>query len=213
MKQTKAFLLSFFRQKEKLSKFERQTRRFKRNYPQFEIGRGSYGVPLVHPSYGGATLKIGSFCSISSNCQIYLGGNHRSDWISTSPLNVFFEQKESLQHEQTKGDVIIGSDVWICGNATILSGVTIGHGAVVGNSAIVSSDVAPYSIVAGNPAKHIRYRFEEDIIKQLLAISWWHWPEEVLRIHMDKILSSDISAFLEFAKTIKPSIKHNNKYT
>jgi len=199
----KTFIPSFFRAKEKPSKFERQTRRFKRDYPQFEIGRGSYGTPLVHPSYGEATLKIGSFCSISSNVQIYLGGNHRSDWVTTSPMNVFFEQKEQFQHEQTKGDVIIGNDVWLCGNATILSGVTIGHGAVIGNGALVSRDVAPYSIVAGNPAKHIRYRFEADVIEELLAIAWWDWPENTLRQHMDKILSSDIPAFLEFAKTIK----------
>jgi chloramphenicol O-acetyltransferase type B len=194
---------SLFRKKQKPSKFERLTRRFKRDYPQFEIGRGSYGVPFIHPSHGGATLKIGSFCSISSNVQIYLGGNHRSDWVTTSPLNVFFEQKNVTEHEKTKGDVIIGNDVWICGNATILSGVTIGHGAVIGNGAVVSRDVAPYSIVAGNPAKHIRYRFNPSVIEQLLAISWWNWPEETLRLHMDKILSSDISTFLKLAQAIQ----------
>ena len=199
----KTFIAGFFRAKEKPSKFERQTRRFKRDYPQFEIGRGSYGVPMVHPSYGGATLKVGSFCSISSNVQIYLGGNHRSDWVSTSPLNVFFERKEGFEHEKTKGDVTIGNDVWICGNAVILSGVTIGHGAVIGNGALVSRDIAPYSIVAGNPAKHLRYRFEANVIEQLLSIAWWNWPEDILRQHMDKILSTDMQAFLEFAKTIK----------
>jgi len=203
IKYIKKHLPSFLRKKEKPSKFERQTRRFKRNYPQFEIGRGSYGIPMVHPSHGGATLKIGSFCSISSNVQIYLGGNHRSDWVSTSPLNVFFEKKEGFEHEKTKGDVIIGNDVWICGNAVILSGVTIGHGAVIGNGALVSHDVAPYSVVAGNPAKHLRYRFSENVIEKLLRISWWDWPEEILRQHMDKILSSDITAFLKFAQTIK----------
>ncbi len=186
----------------KKSKFEKLTRRFKRDHPHFKVGRGTYGIPLVHPSPN-MTLCIGSFCSISSNVQIYLGGDHRSDWVTTSPLNVFFEQKDQLQHEQTKGDIIIGNDVWICGNATILSGVTIGHGAVIGNGALLSRDVAPYSIVAGNPAKHIRYRFETDVIEQLLAIAWWDWPENTLRQHIDKILSSEIPAFLEFAKTIK----------
>jgi len=203
IKRIRRYLPSFLRKKEKPSKFERQTRRFKRDYPQFEIGRGSYGVPTVHPSHGGATLKIGSFCSISSNVQVYLGGNHRSDWITTSPLNVFFEKKEELEHEKTKGNVILGNDVWICGNAVILSGVTIGHGAVIGNGALVSRDVAPYSIVAGNPSKHLRYRFEANIIEQLLTIAWWDWPEDILRQHIDKILSPDIQAFLEFAKTIK----------
>lgn len=131
------------------SKFSKLNRRFKRDYPTIEIGRGSYGVPFIHPSTTSATLTIGSFCSISSNVQIYLGGNHRSDWVTTSPLNVFFEQKDITGHEITKGDVIIGNDAWICGNATILSGVTIRHGgAVIGNGAMVSRDVAPYSIVA-----------------------------------------------------------------
>lgn len=199
----KRLIKNTFYTRKKPTKFERQVRRFKRDYPQFEIGRGSYGVPTVHPSYGGATLRIGSFCSISSGVQIYLGGNHRSDWVTTSPLNVFFEQKENFQHEQTKGDVVIGNDVWICGNATILSGVTIGHGAVIGNGALVSCDVAPYSIVAGNPARHIRYRFSEDEIEQLLSIAWWDWPESILRKHLDKLLSSDISAFLKFSRTIQ----------
>jgi len=198
----KALKKAFSSRRKKKSKFDKLARRFKRHYPNFKVGRGTYGVPLVHPSPN-MSLSIGSFCSISSNVQIYLGGNHRSDWVTTSPLNVFFEQENQFQHEQTNGDVIIGNDVWVCGNATILSGVTIGHGAVIGNGALVSRDVAPYSIVAGNPAKHLRYRFSADVIEQLLNISWWNWPEDILRQHMDKILSSDITAFLEFAQTIE----------
>jgi len=200
MQGLKKLLRNALKRKEKLSKFERQTRRFKRAYPQYEIGRGSYGLPLIHPSHGGATLKIGAFCSISSNVQIYLGGNHRSDWVTTSPLNIFFEQKNNLVHETTKGNVNIGNDVWICGNAVILSGVTIGHGAVIGNSAVVSRDVAPYSIVAGNPAKHIRYRFEPETIEQLLSISWWDWSEEDLRKHSGKLLTQNIHSFLKFTE-------------
>lgn len=199
-------LKNLFRKKQKPSKFERLTRRFKRDYPQFEIGRGSYGVPFIHPSHGGATLKIGSFCSISSNVQIYLGGNHRSDWVTTSPLNVFFEQKNVTEHETTKGNVIIGNDVWVCGNATILSGVTIGHGAVIGNGAVVSRDVAPYSIVVGNPAKHLKYRFSSDIIEQLLEIKWWDWPEDLLRKHTQVFLNEDIKGFIKFTKILE-----NNK--
>lgn len=135
----------------------------------------------------------------------YLGGNHRFDWVTTSPLN-FFEQKDVTEHETTKGNIIIGNDVWVCGNATILSGVTIGHGAVIGNGAVVSRDVAPYSIVVGNPAKHLKYRFSSDIIEQLLEIKWWDWPEDLLRKHTQVFLNEDIKGFIKFTKILE-----NNK--
>ena len=111
-----------------------------------------------------------------------------------------FENKEISDHARSKGDVIIGNDVWICGNAIILSGVTIGDGAVIGNGAIVSHDVAPYSIVAGNPATHIRYRFSPEIIEDLLQIQWWNWSEENLRQHMHLLLNSDVKIFILHAK-------------
>jgi acetyltransferase-like isoleucine patch superfamily enzyme len=78
----------------------------------------------------------------------------------------------------TKGDVEIGSDVWICHGAFISSGVKIGHGAVVAAMAVVTKDVAPFSIVGGNPAKHIRYRFDEETRERLLQLAWWDWPHE-----------------------------------
>lgn len=194
-----------YKKKEKLSRFEKQTRRFIRKYPQYSIGRGSYGVPEVHDWKEGTTLKIGAFCSISAYVQIYLGGEHRLDWVTTSPLNVMFENKEISDHARSKGDVIIGNDVWICGNAIILSGVTIGDGAVIGNGAIVSHDVAPYSIVAGNPAKHIRYRFSPEIIEDLLQIQWWNWSEEILRQDMHLLLNLDIKNFILHAKKLRQS--------
>lgn len=185
--------------KDKLSRFEKQTRRFIRKYPQYSIERGSYGVPQVHDWNEGSTLKIGAFCSISAYVQIYLGGEHRLDWVTTSPLNIMFENKEISDHARSKGDVVIGNDVWICANAIILSGVTIGDGAVIGNGAIVSHDVAPYSIVAGNPAKHIRYRFSPEIIKDLLQIQWWNWPETLISKHITSLQSSDINNFIQVA--------------
>ena len=203
MKNIKTFIPKIFQKKEKPSKFERLTRRFKRDYPQFKIGRGSYGVPLVHPSFGGAVLQIGSFCSISSNVQIYLGGEHRTDWVTTSPLNTFFEEKGKYEHERTKGDVIIGNDVWLCANTTILSGVTIGDGAVIANGAVVSRDVEPYSITAGNPARHLRFRFSADIVSALVDIAWWDWPEDILRQHLDKLLTPNIADFISYARKLK----------
>jgi len=206
MKVKKLFAKLFsHKEKTNLSKFEKSNRRFKKIYPDYLIGRGSYGLPIVHQSAEKSTLEIGAFCSISHDVQIYLGGEHRDDWVTTSPLNIFFEDLGKYQHEKTKGDVIIGNDVWICGNATILSGVTIGHGAIIANGSLVTKDVEPYSIVAGTPAKTIRYRFDSNIVNELLNIAWWDWSEDILRQHIDKILSSDIQAFLEFAKTIPPN--------
>ena len=196
-------IFSRFRRKKKLPKFDRQTRRFKARYPQYSIGRGSYGVPEVHDWQDGPTLKIGSFCSISAYVQIYLGGEHRHDWVTTSPLSVMFEDQRFFDHSRSKGDVIIGNDVWICGNATILSGITIGDGAVIANGAVVSRNVAPYSIVAGNPAQHIKYRFSREIIEELLLIQWWNWPEAILRKQIEYLLSADIEDFIQQAKELK----------
>lgn len=191
-----------YRKRKALSKFERQTRRFKEKYPQYSIGRGSYGVPLVYDWNEGASLEIGAFCSISANVQIFLGGEHRLDWVTTSPLCVMFEDDGITDYGLAKGDVVIGNDVWLCANAIILSGVTIGDGAVVGNGAVVSRDVAPYSIVTGNPAKHIKYRFSAEMIEELLQIKWWNWPEEKLRKNIDILLSPDIEKFIKWAKEV-----------
>ena len=193
-------LKKLFHKKKRLSRFERQTRRFREKYPNYSIGKGSYGVPIVHDWNEGSTLNIGAFCSISANVHIYLGGEHRMDWVTTSPLNVMFESKDHYEHARSKGDVIIGNDVWICGNAIILSGVTIGDGAVIGNGAVVSKDVEPYSIVAGNPAKHVRYRFDEDTIKELINIKWWNWPDSLIQKNIPLLLSSNISQFIKSTK-------------
>ena len=191
-----------FSKKKKLSKFEKQTRRFKRLYPNYTIGRGSYGVPEIHDWHEGSTLRIGSFCSISAHVQIFLGGEHRMDWVTTSPLSVMFKRSEIKDHSRSKGDVIIGNDVWICANAIILSGVSIGDGAIIGNAAIVTRDVAPYSIVAVNPAQHIKYRFDADIIQQLLKIQWWCWPEATIKEYIPLLMNGDIKQFISQAQQI-----------
>jgi acetyltransferase-like isoleucine patch superfamily enzyme len=174
-----------------LQNFEHQQANFRKRYPHYAIGIGTYGMPKVHDDEEGTTLQIGAFCSISSEVQIFLGKNHRVDWISSYPFPAFFEQAQHIQNfGVSRGNVTIGSDVWLCANCIILSGVTIGHGAVVGAGAVVSRDVAPYSIVAGNPAKHVRWRFEESIRKKLLETAWWDWPTNEL-CGIVEILCSD----------------------
>jgi acetyltransferase-like isoleucine patch superfamily enzyme len=119
-------------------------------------------------SSGNEKLIIGSYCSISKGVQFLLAGEHPVDTISTYPFKVnCFSMK---QEAGSKGDIVVGHDVWIGTNAIILSGVKIGQGAVVAAGSVVTKDVEQYSIVGGNPAKLIRYRFEESIRKRLLSI-------------------------------------------
>jgi chloramphenicol O-acetyltransferase type B len=128
-------------------------------------------LPEIHDWREGSTLRIGRYCSIAGNVQIFLGGLHRTDWISTFPFPAFIEEAAGIEdYDGTRGDVEIGNDVWLCSGCTILSGVTIGDGAVVACGSIVTRDVEPYSVVAGNPARHVRWRFPEEQRQALLEI-------------------------------------------
>ena len=179
--------------------------KFRKLYPQYQVGPGTYGLPNVHDWRQGTSLEIGAYCSIARNVQIFLGGNHRTDWVSSFPFPKYYAELHHLidTFDLTKGDVVIGSDVWLGRDCTILSGVTIGHGAVVGTSAIVTKDVAPYSIVGGNPAKHLRWRFDEPTRKALVETAWWNWPEDEIRQVMDKFCSDDIASFIAYANSRK----------
>ena len=120
---------------------------------------------------------MGGFCSIADNVTVFLGGNHRVDWISTFPFGHIFEDLLGDYKvpgcPATNGDVIIGSDVWIGSASTIMSGVVIGDGAVIAANSLVVKDVPPYCIVGGNPASPIRFRFDGKIIDLLLRLKWW----------------------------------------
>jgi acetyltransferase-like isoleucine patch superfamily enzyme len=188
------------------AKPDRSKNKFNEQYPRYKIGTNCYGVPNVKHAHPDAILSIGNYCSIAKNVDIFLGGNHRIDWVSSYPFPVFFKQAKHIRDFVTsKGNVDIGSDVWLCQNATILSGITIGHGAVVANGAIVTKDVFPYEIVGGNPAKHIRWRFDEPTREALLKSAWWDWPEDEVLSIVDLLCSDDISKFLEYAKARKSS--------
>ena len=100
----------------------------------------------------------------------------------------------------SKGDIVVGSDVWIGRGSTILSGVTIGDGAVVAAGSMVTKDVAPFSIVGGNPARLIRMRFDEHTVEKLLVLRWWDWDDAKIGRHLHLMLSNRIDEFLEFAQ-------------
>ncbi len=164
-----------------------------------EIGEYTYGKPNILHWGEDARLKVGKFCSIAKDVTIFLGGNHRTDWVTTYPfpaIEDWQEAKEIKGHPATKGDVVIGNDVWIGDGATILSGVNIGDGAVIGTKAVVGKNVSPYSIVAGNPAKEIRKRFDEESINKLLEIKWWNWPIEKTKENINFLCSDDINKFI-----------------
>ena len=129
---------------------------------------------------------------------IVLGGEHHPEWVTTSPLRVLNDLPGAWQdgHPGTKGDVTIGNDVWIGVGVTILSGVAIGDGAVIGAAAVVSSDVPPYAVVAGNPARVLRHRFPEATRAALLRIAWWDWPRERVLGAVDALCSPDVDAFV-----------------
>jgi chloramphenicol O-acetyltransferase type B len=170
-------------------------------YPQFDIGRGSYGGLRVLGAGEGATLRMGAFCSVAAGVKVFLGREHRTDWVTTYPFNVLWPSARSIKgHPATKGDVVIGNDVWLAADATILSGVTIGDGAVIGCGAVVGSDVPAYAVAAGNPARVVRMRFDDDIVERLLAVQWWNWDEAKIEAFIPLLLQDDVRAFLEAAE-------------
>lgn len=164
-----------------------------------EIGENSYGTPVVHfGEIENTKLMIGKFCSIGKNVNVYLGGNHRMDWVTMYPFPAKFDWAENYNNYQTsKGNVVIGNDVWIGSNATILSGIKIGDGAVVGAESVVTKDVPPYAVVAGNPARIVKYRFTQPEIEQFLEIKWWDWPLEKIEHNIQYLLNDEIEQFLE----------------
>lgn len=167
------------------------------------VDRFTYGMQHVSIRQWdeGAALTIGSFCSISSSITIFLGGNHRTDWVTTFPFGHIFSEElggEGIQgHPATRGDVTIGSDVWIGHGSTILSGVHVGNGAVLAAHSTVVRDVAPYEIVGGNPAQHMRFRFEPRVRELLLALKWWDWPTETIRQRAPLLCAEPDTALLE----------------
>lgn len=165
----------------------------------FEIGEFTYGNPKVLFGNDQSNLFIGKFCSISAQVTILLGGNHRTDWISTYPFSVLsseFPEAKSIEgHPSTKGNVIIKNDVWIGREVIILSGVTIGNGAVIAAGSVVTKDVGDYEIWGGNPARFIKKRFDEETIARLLELNWWEWELSKIKENMSVLCSGDTDFF------------------
>lgn len=155
---------------------------------------------LHHYPFIGDRLVIGKFCAIAEGARFIMNGaNHAMSGFSTYPFNIFgngWEEgfDESTWTRELRGDTVLGHDVWIGMEAVILPGVEIGHGAVVAAKAVVPHDVPPYAIVAGNPAKVVKMRFDQRTIDRLLALSWWDWPVDKITRNLNAIRGADIKA-------------------
>lgn len=154
---------------------------------------------LYHFPFIGDKLIIGKFCAIARGAKFIMNGaNHKLSGISTYPFQIFGKGWEKVMPAPGdlpfKGGTVIGNDVWIGYEALIMPGVKIGNGAIVSSRAVVTSDVPPYTIVGGNPAKPIRQRFAAEDVIRLIEIAWWDWPVEKITAHLDKIVAGDIEA-------------------
>jgi virginiamycin A acetyltransferase len=185
--------MNYFRRKIKKWYLSRQWRKMNRHnltcmVDTFDsslvsVGNASYGTINVINHSVNYKLSIGHYCSIGPDVLFVVCGDHRMDTVSTYPFMVRYlgEKYEAT----SKGDIIVGDDVWIGTRVTILSGVKIGQGAVICAGAIVNRDVPPYAIVGGTPAKVIRKRFDEDKIKKLLQIDYSNLTPETIKSNKD----------------------------
>ncbi|MGB1110122.1 MAG: CatB-related O-acetyltransferase [Gammaproteobacteria bacterium] len=164
-------------------------------YHDFEDPASFEKNVLYHFDFIGDRLVIGKFCSIACGVKFIMnGGNHRTDWFTNYPFPIFGEGWAQAMPESwpNKGDTVIGNDVWIGYEATIMPGVTVGDGAIIASKSVVTSDVAPYSVVGGNPARLIRKRFDDAVIDELLGIKWWDWDPEKITRNVKAICGGDL---------------------
>jgi virginiamycin A acetyltransferase len=160
---------------------------------------------LYHFPFIGDKLIIGKFCAIAKGVTFIMNGaNHKTSGFSTYPFFIFgngWEDTTPAAGELSyKGNTVVGHDVWLGYEATIMPGVSIGHGAIVASKSVVTSDVPPYSVVGGNPAKILKYRFDAKTIEALLSVAWWDWSAEKITRHLKLITNNDIDALMKNAQ-------------
>ena len=178
------------------------------DHPRMEIGDFSYAsahtpppdwafhlAPYLYP-HSPERLIIGKFCQIADGVTfITASANHRYDGFSSFPFAIFLDMDPNRPSMPDAGpDTVIGHDVWFGQGAKILPGARIGSGAIIGAGAVVSGEVAPYSIVTGNPATCRRRRFDEATIDRLLEIAWWDWPIDQIIAQEAAICGGDLTA-------------------
>jgi virginiamycin A acetyltransferase len=173
--------------------------------PNIEVGEYTYYDDPVDPlafeheavlyAYGPERLIIGRFCAIASGVRFLMpGANHADLGPSTFPFVIFGppwaeRTLDLVMSAPSRGDTVVGHDVWLGYQALVLPGVTIGHGSVVAAASVVAGDVPPYAVVAGNPARVVRRRFDDDDVARLLRAAWWDWPIDLVTEHARTIMA------------------------
>ncbi len=150
-----------------------------------------------HYEFLGDRLVIGKFCAIAKGIEFVMNGaNHRMNSVTTYPFNImgggWEKATPALADLPFKGDTVVGNDVWIGAGVTLMPGVHIGDGAIIAARSVVTKEVAPYTIVGGNPARLIRKRFDDDLTDYLLKLKWWDWPPEKIFANLDALCSADL---------------------
>jgi virginiamycin A acetyltransferase len=178
--------------------------------PQIQVGEYSYyddpedsegfarNVLYLFP-FIGDRLIIGRYCAIARGATFVMNGaNHRMSGFSTYPFNIFgngWERSTPLPQELPyKGDTVVGNDVWIGYEAMLMPGVRVGDGAIVAARSVVGSDVPAYAIVAGNPARVVRMRYDEAQVERLQRIAWWNWDADKVSRNLELIVGADLDA-------------------
>lgn len=154
---------------------------------------------LYHFPFIGDKLIIGKFCAIAKEVKFIMNGaNHKDSGFSTYPFFIFgngWEKVAPTEGEISyKGDTVVANDVWIGYDVTIMPGVQIGNGAIIASKSVVTKDVPDYCVAGGNPAKTIKYRFEKEIIDELIKIAWWDWSAEKITENLEAVTNADIDA-------------------
>lgn len=170
-------------------------------------GDYSIGVPTIKAyAYDPSKLSIGRFSSLSETSVVMIGGEHAVDRITTFPHRIQWGLPGAGEDgiPVQRGDTVIGSDVWLCQRSFVRGGVTIGHGAIVGAGTIVTRDVPAFAIVAGNPARIVRYRYSEEEIAALLEIRWWDWSRAEVLEAVPHLQDRSVAAFIEYARKRYP---------
>jgi virginiamycin A acetyltransferase len=182
------------------------------SHPRFDVGRYTYANdfdPLADPADWAGRLApylypqspdrlvIGAFCQIAHGVRfITHSANHAMDGFSTYPFAIHDPARfETLAAEAMPGrDTIVGHDVWLGMEARVMPGSRVGSGVIAGAGAVIAGDVPDYAVVAGNPARVVRMRFDAATIRGLLGLAWWDWPIETILAHEEAIVGADLAA-------------------
>ncbi|WP_271220488.1 CatB-related O-acetyltransferase [Streptosporangium carneum] len=173
--------------------------------PRIEVGDYTYYDDPEHATefeqrnvlyaYGPEKLVIGRYCAIATGTRfIMAGANHPTAGVSTFPFTIFGgdwaeRTLDILTAMPTRGDTVVGNDVWFGYDSTVMPGVRIGDGAVIATGSVVVSDVPPYAVVGGNPGRVVKRRFDDADVERMLRAAWWDWPVELVTEHVRTIMT------------------------